>query len=343
MGSLNMKVDNFLVFEVHHSLYCIASSRVVELIFLPELSHVESSPFYIVGHFNFRGSFIPVMDLFLRQGLNSKKYSAQDRILIIEFNGVQYGIHINEVHNVIDINLERMTVPRHEEENLASISNGIIQTEFGMTQIINIDVLLNFSNHKLNSPFSNDFLDSQLSKLIEGMTDLEKKILEKRKHSYSEVTAIEEYASMTSMVIFELGNEIFSIDLKNILEFSNGEGITKIPCISPHVAGCINLRGDILILIDLLYIIKDEKTVLDNSKKIIIIREGELMVGFVVDLLIDVIYLGKEQILGKPSEKRTSGRDFLKGTCLYESKVVGILDIEKLFEYDRLFVEDYVA
>jgi chemotaxis signal transduction protein len=67
------------------------------------------------------------------------------------------------------------------------------------------------------------------------------------------------------------------------------------------------------------------------------------VVGFVVDILIDVIYLGKEQILGKPSEKRTSGRDFLKGTCFYESKVVGILDVEKLFEYDRLFVEDYVA
>lgn len=336
-----MKKENTLIFEVRNSLYGIASSRVVELIFLPQLSYVESSPFCIVGHFNYRGTFIPVLDLFLRQGLKSRKYTAQDRILIIENNGEKFGIHINEVHNVLDIDWEQMP-KTPQEESSTPISYGILQTDFGMTQILNVEVLVNFSLSPPLSQSLNESSESTLTLLMEGMTDLEKKVLEKRKQSYSEVTAIEEYAMMTSMVIFELGNEIFGIELKNILEFSNGEGITKIPCISPHVAGCINLRGDILILIDLLYIIKDEKTALESSKKIIIIRERDINLGFVVDLLIDVIYLGKEQILGKPSEKIGSGRDFLKGTCFYDSKVVRILDIEKIFEYDNLYVEDYV-
>jgi purine-binding chemotaxis protein CheW len=334
-----MKIENHLVFEAHKSLYAIASSNVVELIWLPELNYIESSFFYIIGHFNFRGSFVPVLDLFLRQGKMTQKYTTQDRILIVEFQNRLYGIHINEVHNVIDIDIEQKTFP-NQEENPDLICDGIIQTEFGMTQILNLDHLFKTSP---NLPHKRDLSRSHLPRLMSGMTDLELKVLEKRRQSYSEVTAIEEYASLTSMVIFELGNEIFSIELKNILEFANGEGITKIPCISPHVAGCLNLRGDILILIDLLYIIKDEKTVLDSSKKIIIIREADIVVGFIVDLLIDVIYLGKDQILAKPSEKRSGGKDFLKGTCIYDSNVVGILDVEKLYGYDRLFVEEYVV
>lgn len=337
-----MKIENYLVFEAHKSLYAIASPFVVELIWLPELNYIESSPFYIVGHFNFRGSYVPVLDLFLRQGMKTRRYTAQDRILIIESAGKQFGIHINEVHNVVDIDTERMTSP-HQESLHVSICDGIVQSEFGMTQILNVVTLFDFSKNIPHTPHKKDFSESHLARLMGGMTDLEKKVLEKRKQSYSEVTAIEEYASLTSMVIFELGKEIFSIELKNILEFANGEGITKIPCISPHVAGCINLRGDILILIDLLYIIKEEKTILDPSKKIIIIKEADIVVGFVVDQLIDVSYLGKDQILVKPSEKRINGKDFLKGTCMYESKVVGILDVEKLFEYDRLYVEEFVA
>ena len=280
------------------------------------------------------------MDLFLRQGKVTQKYTTQDRVLIVEFQNRLYGIHINEVHNVIDIDIEQKTFPNQEEDNSNLICDGIVQTEFGMTQILNLDHLFKSSP---NLPHKRDLSRSHLPRIMSGMTDLELKVLEKRKQSYSEVTAIEEYASLTSMVIFELGNEIFSIELKNILEFANGEGITKIPCISPHVAGCLNLRGDILILIDLLYIIKDEKTVLESSKKIIIIREADIVVGFIVDLLIDVIYLGKDQILAKPSEKRSGGKDFLKGTCIYDSNVVGILDVEKLYGYDRLYVEEHVV
>jgi chemotaxis signal transduction protein len=335
-----MKKENHLVFEAHKSLYAIASTYVVELIWLPELNYIESSFFYVIGHFNFRGSFVPVLDLFLRQGKLTQKYTAQDRVLIVEFQNRLYGIHINEVHNVIDIDIEQKTFPHQEEENHDLICDGIVQTEFGVTQILNLDYLFKPSP---SLPHKKDFSKTHLARLMSKMTDLELKVLEKRRQSYSEVTAIEEYASLTSMVIFELGNEIFSIELKNILEFANGEGITKIPCISPHVVGCLNLRGDILVLIDLLYIIKDEKTALDSSKKIIIIREADIVLGFIVDLLIDVIYLGKDQILAKPSEKRSGGKDFLKGTCIYDSKVVGILDIEKLYGYDRLIVEEFVA
>lgn len=56
LGYLKMKIENHLVFEAHKSLYAIASTYVVELIWLPELNYIESSFFYIIGMQALKGS-----------------------------------------------------------------------------------------------------------------------------------------------------------------------------------------------------------------------------------------------------------------------------------------------
>ena len=75
--------ESFLVFSVQSNVYAIQSSHVVELIWLPELTRIESNSFFVVGYFNFRGEFVPIIDLNLRQGMKTKRYSVNDRILVI--------------------------------------------------------------------------------------------------------------------------------------------------------------------------------------------------------------------------------------------------------------------
>lgn len=340
MDSLKKKYETYLVFQTNDAIYAISSTYVVELIWLPELSHIESAPFYIVGYFNFRGTFIPVIDLYLRQGLKTKRYKSQDRILVIEYDKRKFGIHINEVFNVLEI-----ASPNDSEDSRAlqepnSIVEFLVQTEYGMTQVISLEKLVNNSNGSLFQ--RKEFSESNLAKLFSGLSETEKEILSRRKKSYSEITNIEEYSSLVALVVFELGKEEFAIELKDILEFTNGDGITKIPCVPDHIAGCLNLRGDILILIDILYIIKDQKLKIDNSKKIIIIKHNQIIVGLVVEQLVDVIYLSKDQIMGKPADKKQTDKEFLKGTCNHNNKIIGILDLDKVFQYPTLYVEDYV-
>jgi chemotaxis signal transduction protein len=133
--------ESFLVFSVQSNVYAIQSSHVVELIWLPELSRIESNSFFVVGYFNFRGEFVPVIDLNLRQGMKTKRYSVNDRILVITEGTRKIGIHINDIHNVIHFT--------HEKQNISNeiiadkITEGVIQTQFGITQIINLEALTN--------------------------------------------------------------------------------------------------------------------------------------------------------------------------------------------------------
>ncbi|MDX1960135.1 MAG: chemotaxis protein CheW [Leptospiraceae bacterium] len=333
-------IENFLVFEVNNSIYAIPSASVIELIWLPELKPVESSPFYIVGYFNFRGIFLSVIDLSLRQGMKTKRYSIQDRILVIEFNGNKFGIHINEVFNVVDIKISN-SIRNDNRGNDSSITSFILQTEFGMTEVLNLEKLLESPTNQIQK--NENFNQSYINKLFSGISEKDKDTLVKRRISYAKQTAIEEYSSLLSVVIFKLGEEYFSIELKYILEFSNGEGIAKIPCVPKHIIGCLNLRGDILILLDLLYMIQSESIDLSEHKKIIVIKHGEMVAGFAVDKLIDVVYLSKDQILGTPIDRKNNTKEFLKGSCMHDSNMVGMLDIEKIFNYENLFVEEFVT
>ena len=333
--------ESFLVFSVQSNVYAIQSSHVVELIWLPELTRIESNSFFVVGYFNFRGEFVPIIDLNLRQGMKTKRYSVNDRILVITQDKKKFGIHINDVHNVIHFTHEKQTI---SNEIIADkITDGVIQTQFGITQIINLEALTNLdippSDPKRIKPFS----DIHFAKLFSGITEKDKQILISRKNNYSQSTNIKEYSNLLSVVVFRLKDEYLAIELKYILEFAHGEGITRIPCVPAHISGCVNLRGDMLVLIDLLYLLKSEQSTSIENKKIVVIRFDEMMIGLIVDQLIDVIYLSKEQILSNPSDKNTVGENLMKGLCFYDSFSVGLIDTEKIFAYEKLYVEESIG
>jgi chemotaxis signal transduction protein len=67
------------------------------------------------------------------------------------------------------------------------------------------------------------------------------------------------------------------------------------------------------------------------------------MVGLLVDQLIDVIYLAKEQILSNPPDKNHTGENLMRGLCFYDSFTVGLIDTEKIFAYEKLYVEENIG
>lgn len=340
MAIENKNLTNYLVFSVQANLYAIPSSYVVELIWLPELSRIESSSFFVVGYFNFRSEFVPVIDLNLRQGIKTKRYSVQDRILVLSIGTQKIGIHINDVHNVIHFAFDKPEI--NETTDPDRLTDGAIQTEFGITQVINIEALSNLNIPNADGKKIKSFTDIHLAKLFSGISETDRHILINRRKNYSQSAEIKEYSNLLSVVVLRLKDEYLAIELKYILEFAHGEGITKIPCVPSHISGCINLRGDMLVLIDLLYLLKSEKTESIENKKIVVIRYNDIMLGLLVDQLIDVIYLSKDQILPTPPDKNTLGENLMKGLCLYDTYTVGLIDTERIFAYEKLYVEEYI-
>lgn len=337
MDMKEKKEGSCLIFQVGSSIYGIDSVKVIELIWLPELTALENSPRYVVGHFNFRGTFVPVIDLNLRQGAKTRKYRTNDRVLVLISGNEKIGIHIHDVLNVIHLHSEDMK----SEEGPQGIISSVIQTEHGITQILDADSIL--GKEEAVSREKSRFSESVLSRIFADLTEDERAVLLKRKDNYSRESKIREYSNLLSTALIRLDDEYLGIELRSILEFISAESVSIIPCVPVHIAGCVNLRGDILILLDLLYLIKQKKTKLSSSNKIVVVRQNGLVLGLIVDQLLDVVYLSREQMMKTPSEmKSREGFDFIRSTCLVEGRMTGILDLEKIFSYEKLYVEESV-
>ena len=90
------------------------------------------------------------------------------------------------------------------------------------------------------------------------------------------------------LVVFTIGTEEFGVEIMNVQEIIRMTNITKIPQASGYVKGIINLRGKIIVVINLNVIMGMEGKEQDENTRIIVADIGDTVMGFVVDSVSEV-------------------------------------------------------
>ncbi|PRR79387.1 Chemotaxis protein CheW [Clostridium liquoris] len=128
------------------------------------------------------------------------------------------------------------------------------------------------------------------------------------------------------VVIFRLGNEQFAVETAKVQSINDMMKITKVPNAPEHIKGLINLRGNIISLLDinLLLGVNHNGNEQDN---IIILNIEDEMVGITVDQVDEVLEVD-ESLLEKLEEDRK--RAYIKGVINFKDRVVTLIDIDKL-------------
>ena len=104
-----MEAQNFIICSLNNSFYGIEASVVKEIFYLPELTFVAEAPFDIVGVLNLRGDILPVMDLYICLGQQPQNYQLTDSIVVLNWEGFQVGVIVNQVHEVQSIAAKEIT------------------------------------------------------------------------------------------------------------------------------------------------------------------------------------------------------------------------------------------
>ncbi len=136
----------------------------------------------------------------------------------------------------------------------------------------------------------------------------------------------------TSQVVnFRLGCEEFGVDISSVREITTVGDITSIPKAPPSVRGVMNLRGQVIAVIDLaahLGIHRDGE--LTPGARIVVAESGGQPVGMLVDSVSGVIKIPLEDI-GSPPE--LAGGELtkaeVKGVITLERGLVVLLDLER--------------
>jgi len=135
------------------------------------------------------------------------------------------------------------------------------------------------------------------------------------------------------IVIFNLGKEEFGVNINEVREIIRMEQITNIPNTSEYIEGVINLRGGIIVVIDLAMKLGLPTKKSDNNTRIIVIEVNKNTVGMVVDSATEVLRLKGDQVEPAPAvitEKINS--DYIEGVGILDERLLILLDLARVLQ-----------
>ncbi|MEG3872432.1 MULTISPECIES: chemotaxis protein CheW [unclassified Microcoleus] len=375
-----METKPYLIFEQNGFLCGIEACYVREIFFLPELTAIAEAPQDIVGAIDLRGEILPVMDLNLRFGYAWQEYSVTDSTIVIEWQESKIGIIVNQVREVKELSEEAITPQlSYGRENLEAshyFVAGLARSEADIIMLLNLDQLIRYSPEKSEEswPVSPSHAGSEaageaetenLHGLISAKllgknpqilsnrhvfcpqaTPEEKAIFQSRaNHLRRRNEGENDAATNMSLAVFVLNGEYFGIHLDLVREFTDINQVTPVPCTPDRIVGNINLRGEIVTLIDIRSVLNMSLNMSETANylsKAIVVEVTDLVAGIVVDEILDIIYLNVSEIAAVPAALHSANREYLRGTAIYGEKMMAILNLQKLLTKGGVVVDEEV-
>lgn len=141
---------------------------------------------------------------------------------------------------------------------------------------------------------------------------------------------ITETTTDNKFVIFKLANQYYGIDIYNVQVIEKNTSFTRVPNAEQYVKGVINLRGDVVPVIDLVERFGITSSKESNESRIIIVNVKDILIGLIVDSSSEVLVLNKENIDNTPSLGEQPPEAFIKGVGKKEGRLIMLLDLEKI-------------
>jgi purine-binding chemotaxis protein CheW len=355
-----MNTQSYLIFNSCGIKYGISTSLVKEIFLLPELVPIADAPVDIVGILNLRGKILPIMHLSLRLGNLMQECKISDSAIILQWKDLQIGIIVNDVYEVRDFDSNDV------EKNLdygrivnihSAFVEGVAKNDLEEIILLNGEALIREPDavkHLMeeSSEMEAEAEDSQ--GLMTGSfydlccphaTPLEKGIFRQRAHNLraSVIDEILGNDSQDSLAIMRLGGEYFGIDLDVIQEFIKIQNFTPIPCSPQHIIGNVNLRGEVLTLVDIRGILNLPLKNIDTGTQAIVINVDNIIAGLPVDEVLDVMSLPPESVNSMPIAVHSGSKEYLRGMVdLGKEQVLSIIDLPKLIAKGGLDVNETV-
>ena len=131
-------------------------------------------------------------------------------------------------------------------------------------------------------------------------------------------------------VTFRLDNETYGINVMQVQEVLRYTEIAPVPGAPPYVLGIINLRGNVVTVIDTRLRFGLQQTETTDQTRIVIIETENQVVGILVDAVAEVVYLRQSEIETTPNVGNDETAKFIQGVCHKNDELLILVDLEKM-------------
>jgi purine-binding chemotaxis protein CheW len=137
-------------------------------------------------------------------------------------------------------------------------------------------------------------------------------------------------AELMQLVTFSIGEEEFGVDILSVQEIIRTMEITKVPRAPDFVEGVINLRGKVIPIIDLRKRFGLMSRDHDKHTRIIVIEINNMIVGFVVDSVSEVLRIPADTVEPPPPVVAGLESEYISGVGKLEDRLLILLDLNRL-------------
>ena len=140
-------------------------------------------------------------------------------------------------------------------------------------------------------------------------------------------------------VTFQLDRETYGINVMQVQEVLRYTEIAPVPGAPDYVLGIINLRGNVVTVIDTRSRFGLQPAEVSDNSRIVIIEAEKQVIGIMVDSVTEVVYLRSSEIDVAPSVGTEESAKFIQGVSNRDGELLILVDLNKLLsdeEWDEL-------
>lgn len=131
-------------------------------------------------------------------------------------------------------------------------------------------------------------------------------------------------------VTFRLGNETYGINVMQVQEVLRYTDIAPVPGAPIYVLGIINLRGNVVTVIDTCQRFGLPPIEVTDNTRIVIIEADSQVIGILVDSVAEVVYLRSSEIESAPNVGNDESAKFIQGVANRNGELLILVDLNKL-------------
>jgi purine-binding chemotaxis protein CheW len=140
-----------------------------------------------------------------------------------------------------------------------------------------------------------------------------------------------QYSGQTVQIVsFALGSEEYGVDISQVQEINRMVAITHVPRAPKFMEGVINLRGQLIPIIDLRTRFTMPRVEHTKNTRIVVTEIGAKRVGMVVDSVSEVLRIPVEQIEDAPEMITGVDTEYIRGVGKMNERLIILLDLGRI-------------
>ncbi|WP_075185504.1 chemotaxis protein CheW [Teredinibacter haidensis] len=136
-------------------------------------------------------------------------------------------------------------------------------------------------------------------------------------------------------VTFKLAGETYGVNVMQVQEVLRYTEIAAVPGAPSYVIGIINLRGNVVTVIDTRERFALPPGEVTDNTRIVIIEADSHVVGILVDSVAEVVYLRQSEIETAPNVGNEESAKFIQGVCHKNKELLILIELDKLLTDDE--------